>query len=219
MNFENPGPLLVCPRPVRLAPRDWLARATARPVADENEPSRDSPQPQSPSPKLSSPRSPLSSEAMDEFLSILKPSLPAFFPPSSPILRSYMPNAMPVFGHERSRSLRITRLENGKDTAEEDTDVLRSSTPSRASNRSDADDESAHTSHPSSSPNMMTMAADITGRWFRSAILSSPVSRTNGARNPFIKHAASRAFTPRPLTPLSPAAIPLPPTPDIAMEA
>lgn len=179
--------------------------------------------------------SPLSNEAMDEFLSILRPSLPAFFPPSSPGLRSYMPNSMPGFGHERSISLKLSRLEIGKDAAafcDEDIDTVRSGTPSRSSNRSDADDEASQSAI---NPNMMSMAADITGRWFRSAILckhlrlsyadrllisclcsASPVSRS---RNPFNKNITNRAITPRAHTPLSPAAIPLPSTPDPSLEA
>ncbi|KAA1474865.1 hypothetical protein DENSPDRAFT_908445 [Dentipellis sp. KUC8613] len=109
--------VLVAPRPVRIAsnalalvhsppprPLPFRRPASSSPVADDTSPSD---RPHSP---RQSPRANLPSEALEEFLSILRPSL---FPPQSPPLRA---RRIPLnFAHERSTSLSakpLDRLDN-----------------------------------------------------------------------------------------------------------
>lgn len=76
-------------------------------------------------------RSGLPSEALEEFLSILRPS---FFPPTSPILRTRRQGAsLPTFQHERSFSYKSRgRLEIASQKNDgDDIDISRSTQPSR----------------------------------------------------------------------------------------
>ncbi|KAF7295324.1 hypothetical protein MIND_01071700 [Mycena indigotica] len=197
------NPVLVAPRPVRLSNLlttrnrilsgpDHVERAK---VSDETveisgleeiAPSQ-----------RSSPRSPLPSEALEEFLSILRPS---FFPPTSPVLFTRRAGAvsLPTFQHERSYSFKGRGfLKN--DLIMEELEASRSTQPSRNMHTPDNEDEADTNTLPV--------------RWFTSSVLSSPISRTH-TRNPFSRHILA---SPSPISPitLSPAAIPLPlPTPD-----
>ncbi|KAK7023953.1 hypothetical protein R3P38DRAFT_2955065 [Favolaschia claudopus] len=212
-------PVLVAPRPVRFntfltrsrmlgsAP-DHLERARV----DENSPEIDDRKvsevlDKDISSQRSSPRSPLPSEALEEFLSILRPS---FFPPSSPVLLTRRQGAvsLPTFQHERSYSLKgRVLLQQKNDVVEEELEVSRSTQPSRNNCTPDIEGDD----HDSST---------LPVRWFTN-VLSSPISRMH-TRNPFQRHASYPGLvSPGPVSPiaLSPAAVPLPlPTPDELLE-
>ncbi|KAJ3862756.1 hypothetical protein EV359DRAFT_44514 [Lentinula novae-zelandiae] len=222
MNFgtNDNTPTLVAPRPVRLnfAPcailnRTPSVRIVSEPIKDVTERSLsagdlkigllESPSDASP---RSSPRIGLPSEALEEFLSILKPSI---FPPHSPV-RSRRQASLPTLHHERSLSYKgRARIES---TVEE-VESVRSTQSSR------------NTGSPAELLDGMTeyQLLDLENtpfRWFTSTVLSSPISRNN-TRNPFQRHvthpiiSSPRLLTPSPLSCLSPAAIPLPlPSPD-----
>ncbi|KAJ7771709.1 hypothetical protein B0H16DRAFT_1514444 [Mycena metata] len=214
MPFANDNPVLVAPRPVRLntlltrsrmlsAP-DHLERAR---FTDENADIDDRKISESSdkdiSSQRSSPRSALPSEALEEFLSILRPS---FFPPASPVLLTRRNGAvsLPTFHHERSYSLKGRGLLQQKNDVVDELEVSRSTQPSRNTTQTpdvEGDEFDGNT---------------LPIRWFSSTVLSSPISRMQ-TRNPFQRH-----LSPGPVSPitLSPAGIPLPlsPTPDEIIE-
>lgn len=94
-------------------------------------------------------RSGLTTEALEEFLSILRPS---FFPPSSPVLRTRRQgsNSLPTFQHERSYSYKARgRLELAQQKSDssnlfslEELDGARSTQPSRNTSSSTPDSAS-----------------------------------------------------------------------------
>ncbi|KAG6820568.1 hypothetical protein H0H93_015088 [Arthromyces matolae] len=203
MSFSADHPLLVAPRPIRLGAayhavlsnRVRLPDSTALDVAlDKDLPSQ-----------RSSPRSALPSEALEEFLSILRPSL---FAPSSPVLRARRQATSFTQDHRsygfQSRNRR--ELLSDSNSPSDDLDHFRSQQPSRNSicNSPDSINEDE---------TILNLENEgISLRRYKTNILSSPVSRTH-TRNPFLRHAADRS--PVLIPPLSPAAIPLPqPTPD-----
>ncbi|KAJ7349216.1 hypothetical protein DFH08DRAFT_864798 [Mycena albidolilacea] len=214
---SNDNPVLVAPRPVRL--NTFLTRSRMVPGPDhldrlrldENSEIDDRKIPEFsdkdvPS-QRSSPRSGLPTEALEEFLSILRPSF--FLPPSSPVLFTRRPGAIsvPSFQHERSYSLKGRGLLQQKNDVVEELEVSRSTQPSRNTHTPDTetDDFDSNT---------------LPVRWFTN-VLSSPISRMH-TRNPFQRHSSYPGLTsPGPVSPitLSPAAIPLPlPTPDEMIE-
>ncbi|KAF5387073.1 hypothetical protein D9615_001645 [Tricholomella constricta] len=222
MSFTtNDHPVLVAPRPVRLSSAYHAIVTKAHSghdrvkVGDTNsiddfklalfsDSSSDKDQV---SPR-SSPRSGLPTEALEEFLSILRPS---FFPPASPVLRTRRQGAasLPTFSQERVFPYkgrgRLEIIPQSNDILDE-MDITRSQQPSRNTLSRTPDPEPSFDSD-----------ADIPAyRWCKSNILSSPISR-NHTRNPFLRHASNQS--PGVISPLSPAAIPLPlPTPDEIME-
>ncbi|KAF7338683.1 hypothetical protein MVEN_02094900 [Mycena venus] len=211
-------PVLVAPRPVRLNTLLTRSRMVSGPdhlervrVSDENSEiddrkisefsDKDTPS------QRSSPRSGLPTEALEEFLSILRPS---FFPPSSPVLLTRRQGAvsLPTFQHERSYSLKGRGLLQQKNDVVEELEVVRSTQPSRNTQTPDtegSDDFDSNT---------------LPVRWFTN-VLSSPISRMH-TRNPFQRHSSYPGpVSPGPVSPiaLSPAAIPLPlPTPEEMIE-
>ncbi|KAJ4001496.1 hypothetical protein F5050DRAFT_1724262 [Lentinula boryana] len=221
MNFASNDntPILVAPRPVRLNCATYTILNRAPPVRVVSEPIKDiAEHSQSAgdlkiglfessldaSPRASS-RSALPSEALEEFLSILKPSI---FPPRSPV-RSRRQASLPGLHQENPFSYKgRTRIE----TTVEELENTRSAQSSR------------NTDSPAEGLDGMTefQMVDLENtsfRWFASNVLSSPISRTN-TRNPFHRHVthpivSSPSFTPLLASSLSPAAIPLPlPSPD-----
>ncbi|TFK42730.1 hypothetical protein BDQ12DRAFT_676714 [Crucibulum laeve] len=226
-----PRPVLVAPRPVRLTTHSLFNRSPIRLVsAPADHPDRPrlsdgtdsddsviSLSSEVPSDKdvacsRASPRSALSSEALEEFLSILRPS---FFPPTSPILRSRRSAAanLPTFQYERPFSFKsLGRLENMLPKYDHDeADISRSSQPSRASTSKTPD----YTDAENIIDGDFTETENMSFRWFPSGVLSSPISRMH-TRNPFQRQGSTKSPGPMsPISPLSPAAIPLPlPTPD-----
>ncbi|KAK0210326.1 hypothetical protein DFS33DRAFT_1292358 [Desarmillaria ectypa] len=196
MNFNASNecnPVLVAPRPVRLATAsfsNFIVRPASR-VEETNKLSSSATfsdsRELSNSPSLrSSPRSALSTEALEEFLSILRPSL-NLFPPRSPVLRTTTAFALKA----------IAQASESDSAAEAGTEAV--------SVGLEMEDELNFRQY----------------QWFSNAILSSPISRTN-TRNPFQRQ-RQLAITPSPTVvnslQLSPAAIPLPlPTPDEVLE-
>ncbi|KAF9458661.1 hypothetical protein BDZ94DRAFT_1325368 [Collybia nuda] len=222
MNFHaNDHPVLVAPRPVRLTSGHHaiITRSHHERVRindsnglDDFKVSlfSDSSSDKDLASPRSSPRSGLPSEALEEFLSILRPS---FFPPTSPILRTRRQGAsLPTFQHERSFSykgrgrLEIASQKNDGD----DIDISRSTQPSRNTCPNTPDS-------PNDPDVTMESEGDIPSlRWFKANILSSPISRTH-TRNPFLRNHSNHS--PGAISPLSPAAIPLPlPTADEMFE-
>ncbi|KAJ7043201.1 hypothetical protein C8F04DRAFT_1074025 [Mycena alexandri] len=214
MPFANDNPVLVAPRPVRLNTLLTRSRMLSAPdhvervrFTDENSDIDDRKISESSdkdvSSQRSSPRSGLPSEALEEFLSILRPS---FFPPASPVLITRRNGAvsLPTFHHERSYSLKGRGLLQQKNDVVDELEVSRSTQPSRNTTQTpdaEGDEFDGNT---------------LPIRWFSSTVLSSPISRMH-TRNPFQRH-----LSPGPVSPitLSPAAIPLPlsPTPDEMIE-
>ncbi|KAJ7702314.1 hypothetical protein B0H17DRAFT_140431 [Mycena rosella] len=151
-------------------------------------------------------RSGLPTEALEEFLSILRPS---FFPPPSPVLLTRRQGAvsLPTFQHERTYSFKGRGLLQQKNDLVDELEVSRSTQPSR----------NAHTPEEGDEFDGETLPV----RWFSSNVLSSPISRMH-TRNPFQRHSSYPGpVSPGPVSPiaLSPAAIPLPlPTPDEMIE-
>ncbi|KAJ7261338.1 hypothetical protein B0H12DRAFT_1106344 [Mycena haematopus] len=215
MPLTNDNPVLVAPRPVRLNTLFTRSRMVSSSdqverVRDENSEiddrkisefsDKDIPS------QRSSPRSGLPTEALEEFLSILRPS---FFPPPSPVLLTRRQGSVPLptFQHERSYSLKGRALLQQKNEFVEELEVSRSTQPSRNTQTPDAecDDFDGNT---------------LPIRWFTN-VLSSPISRLH-TRNPFQRHSSYPGLTsPGPVSPiaLSPAAVPLPlPTPDEMIE-
>jgi len=217
MNFHaNDSPTLVAPRPVRLNSgqhaiftRSYHDRVR---VTDSNGLDdfkvalfSDSSSDKDTASPRSSPRSGLPTEALEEFLSILRPS---FFPPTSPILRTRR-QAAATFQHERSFSYKGRgRLEIAPQKCDsiEELNSARSTQLSRNTCTGTPDS-------PSDFDGPIELENDSPPlRWFKANILSSPISRTH-TRNPFLRHPSS--YSSGTISPLSPAAIPLPlPTPD-----
>ncbi|KAF8226881.1 hypothetical protein L208DRAFT_1424918 [Tricholoma matsutake] len=222
MSFSaNEYPVLVAPRPVRLAsgqyttynrPHHERARIVDTSSIDDFKVAlfSDSPPDKDLSSPRSSPRSALPSEALEEFLSILRPS---FFPPTSPVLRTRRQGvSLPTLHRERSFYRNRGRLEvlPKKSDDREELDISRSTQPSR----------NAYSSTPDTFNDVDGLAETDNDsppvRWFKANVLSSPISRTH-TRNPFLRHPSNQS--PRNISPLSPAAIPLPlPTPDEMIE-
>jgi hypothetical protein len=147
-----------------------------------------------------SPRSSPRTEALEEFLSILKPS---FFPPRSPV-RNRRQASLPVLHHDHSFSYKglSARIDNA-----EELENTRSTQCSR---------NTCSPGSPAEVKDGVLLDMDDTPfRWFAANVLSSPISRNN-TRNPFQRHATyPMTSNSLPLASLSPAAIPLPlPTPD-----
>ncbi|KIL00656.1 hypothetical protein PAXRUDRAFT_821454 [Paxillus rubicundulus Ve08.2h10] len=166
-----------------------------------------------------SPRSSLTSEALEEFLSILRP---AIFPPSSPILRPRRNGAvsLPAFGVSYKPRTKI------------DTSHSKGERPiSSLSEELDADKQTpTYSPEPiaeSLANNWDICGHEITSRW-HAQVLASPISRIH-TRNPFPRHASQDitlpTILPSPSSPvttstaLSPATVPLPsPSPDEVLE-
>ncbi|KAJ7470280.1 hypothetical protein FB451DRAFT_1037641 [Mycena latifolia] len=213
----NDNPVLVAPRPVRLNTFLTRSRMLFGPdhlervrFSDENSDIDDrkisEPTDKEISSQRSSPRSGLPTEALEEFLSILRPS---FFPPPSPVLLTRRQGAvsLPTFQHERTYSFKGRGLLQQKNDLVDELEVSRSTQPSRNSHTPEEGDEFDGDTLPV--------------RWFSSNVLSSPISRMH-TRNPFQRHSSYPGpVSPGPVSPiaLSPAAIPLPlPTPDEMIE-
>ncbi|KAJ7090281.1 hypothetical protein B0H15DRAFT_837930 [Mycena belliarum] len=213
----NDNPVLVAPRPVRLNTlltrsrmlfgSDYIERVR---FSDENSDIDDRKRSESTdkesSSQRSSPRSGLPTEALEEFLSILRPS---FFPPPSPVLFTRRQGAvsLPTFQHERTYSFKGRGLLQQKNDLPDELEVSRSTQPSRNSRTPEEGGEFECDTLPV--------------RWPSSNVLSSPISRMH-TRNPFQRHSSYPGpMSPGPVSPiaLSPAAIPLPlPTPDEMIE-
>jgi len=241
MNAASENPLLVAPRPVRLtsAPstnflyRSRPVRLVSAPVepSDRTKTADDAavdevkssvvselPEAERPSPRLS-PRSNLPSEALEEFLSILRPS---FFPPSPPRARRAGTTSVPSFPYPYKSRGRIEFVQQKSDHPSlfgvEEVERARSTQLSRsASSSSDSDRD------PDEGDGIASHDFDsLPMRWFSSNNLSSPVSRMH-TRNPWQRHPSYEiAFTglipssrssPSALSPvpLSPSTVPLPP--------
>ncbi|KAF7975298.1 hypothetical protein HWV62_10068 [Athelia sp. TMB] len=219
-------PILVAPRPVRIASDGAMyLRRSSTPfrfvsaVTDRLERARigediefddhkatamvhsPTPEKEMPSPR-SSPSLP--SEALEEFLSILRPS--AFFPSSSPILRTrrngaslahfpYQFKARVLHSRGDSISL-VEEMDSPNHTPTMSTDFMIERGESGAADHERSDSE--------------------TPRWFTASALSSPVSRIH-TRNPFVTGLLRNGqLTP---SPISPRAIPLPsPSPEEMVE-
>jgi len=235
MNFNvNDNPLLVAPRPVRVTsayPHHFTRSAQLRLAVPPSDPERmkisgesenidESKHPsrihsatssdkESHSPRAS-PRPSLPSEALEEFLSILRP---AIFPPSSPVLLSRRNGAVSIGVSYKSRS----KLDTSHSKGEQQISCLLEEL--------DVDKQT-----PTYSPEPITetftgnwdiYGSEITSRW-HAQVLASPISRMH-TRNPFPRYASqdlalsvhSRSSPAMTLVPLSPAAVPLPsPSPD-----
>jgi hypothetical protein len=152
----------------------------------------------------SSPRSSLPSEALEEFLSILNPS--SFFPSSSPILRARR-NGASLPNYPYQYRARVLHSRGDSVSLVEEIDRGRSSASTRSPECQIERDEAAgdHERHDSD-----------TFRWFATSALSSPISRMH-TRNPFpVGLLRTTQSTP---SPISPRAVPLPsPTPDEMIE-
>ncbi|KAF8919674.1 hypothetical protein CPB85DRAFT_1277655 [Mucidula mucida] len=216
MNFSsNDNPVLVAPRPVRLtspfASRAHSIRFVSAPEANAQDDFKlaglfpDSASDKDTGSPRSSPRATLPSEALEEFLSILRPSI---FPPRSPVHHARKSASLPTFQHDRSYSFkgRLLNVEESSETPR----ALAQSPDLSENNESVVEFE------------LVDADEGQRIRWFTSSVLSSPISRNN-TRNPFQRHASYQIsltpsptvrFSPSPST-LSPAAIPLPlPTAD-----
>jgi hypothetical protein len=217
--FNENAPILVAPRPVRIAsePGVGYSRRCNTPlrlvstVADQLERVKisgdmdfeerndsASPEKELGSPR-SSPRSSLPSEALEEFLSILKPS--SFFPPSSPILRARRnTGSLPCF--PIPYRARVLHSRGDSITLVEEADRSQSYTPMKSPEFLFARDEisSDHERYSSDS-----------SRWYGSGALSSPINRLH-TRNPFQRQTYETSVI---LSTPSPASVPLPsPTPE-----
>ncbi|KAG6379110.1 hypothetical protein JVT61DRAFT_11547 [Boletus reticuloceps] len=218
MNFNvNDHPLLVAPRPVRLTaayPRSLKIAPSPHDDAENVDEikftsSRITLVDKDASPRAS-PRSSLPSEALEEFLSILRP---AIFPPSSPVLRTRRNGAF-AFGVAYKPKPKI------------DSSLAKSDQP----NSSIVDESDLVRQTPTCSPeptsdhfpgNWDIFGPEITSRW-HAQVLASPISRMQ-TRNPFPRYAAhDLSLSPicsSPTTPVTPAAVPLPaPSPEETLE-
>ena len=177
-----------------------------------------------------SPRSSLPSEALEEFLSILRP---AIFPPSSPVLRPRR-NGTLAFGVAYKAKPKIdasfTKSDQHNPSLTEETGQTPTYSPEPISDHL--------------AGNWDIFAPDIASRWHAQVLgmfsfsrciggghslsrirAASPISRMQ-TRNPFPRHAAHditlspiRSSPTTALTPKSPAAVPLPaPSPDETLE-
>ncbi|THH06750.1 hypothetical protein EW145_g3865 [Phellinidium pouzarii] len=210
--------VLVAPRPLRLAslsasqrqPYSPIARIVSPPVdtltrvklVDGDQYSEDDIS--SPSGRTStSPRLNLSSDALEEFLSILRPS---FFMPSSPTFRALRHEPGSTLMIERQQIFRPRDVSGSRSSptgsvTAEDVDVVNtsgSSTPA-IDDRQYGDNDQL-----------------VGNLWRIPGILESPVSRTN-TRNPFQRHPSyERAFSSVLAAHLSPSLLPLPASPSPA---
>lgn len=153
----------------------------------------------------SSPRSSLPSEALEEFLSILKPS--AFFPSSSPILRTRR-NGASLSHFPYQFKARVLHSHGDSISVLEEMDGNAAHTPTRSPEFMNERGESRAADHERSDSDAL--------RWFSASALSSPVSRIH-TRNPFAAGLLRNGqLTP---SPISPRAIPLPsPSPEEIVE-
>ncbi|KAG6886042.1 hypothetical protein C0993_005226 [Termitomyces sp. T159_Od127] len=155
-------PLLVAPRPMRLAGTRAQPHAVDRTRADAARDEFKLADKDAASPR-SSPRSAsfaaLPSEALEEFLSILRP---AIFPPLSPVSRRPAPS-LPTYPHERALAFHGRLL---ADLVPDDIDAARSQQPSRNCLTPDSITEDEATVHidPDHSP----------VRWYKSNVLCKP---------------------------------------------
>lgn len=204
--MSNDQPIVVAPRPVRLGAIFTRRQDTDFAfIADISSPD--------PPDRLSRPPSTtattLPSEALDEFLSILKPSF----------LRKPRSVSFPAFLPDRPLALRqLPRVDSRTDNLVRDP---------CASSSDDVDPITTSPSHMDNSLDSRLFSPDSdTRQWFSSALLgmypptwfkssailltldeiASPVSRFH-TRNPFQRN---REGSPVPPSPLSPASIPLP---------
>jgi len=215
-NISDNLPVLVAPRPVRLTASSLRLRPKHSQSQHDRSLSSDyrcpfyqdtpsdrerPPSSSSSSSPRSSPRSGLPTEALEEFLSILKPS---FFQPSSPRIRRH---TQPAFQQERPPViLKPHSLIDPPCTSVEEIDHARSA--SGGTTGRDTPDS------PLEFDPSITNTPPI--RWFSARVLSSPISR-NQTRNPFLRHLHDQSPIPMPV--MSPAAVPLPlPTPDEFLE-
>jgi len=218
-------PLLVAPRPVRVN-RNQLTRFVSAPAEyyertklvtdselDEMKVGKH-PDISSASDKdtdtRASPRSSLPSEALEEFLAILRP---AFFPPSSPTLRPRLQGStsLPTFSYRARPRLELLHDSSKLSAVEE----LEKESPSRQG-RSSSSATPDNADHPAEH-NRMDMDS-LPVRWLQANAHASPISRLQ-TRNPFQRHPSYEPtaphYSPMNTSPLSPAAVPLPlPTPD-----
>ncbi|KAI9569077.1 hypothetical protein HD554DRAFT_2095152 [Boletus coccyginus] len=219
MNLNiNDNPLLVAPRPVRLTPAYPLFTRSLKIVPsppddlenfDDTKHAAPQPLDMAPSPRAS-PRSSLPSEALEEFLSILRP---AIFPPSSPVLRQRR-NGTLAFGVAYKAKPKIdssfTKSDQHNLSLAEETGQTPTCSPEPISDHL--------------AGNWDIFAPDIASRW-HAQVLASPISRMQ-TRNPFPRHAAHditlspiHSSPTMALTPKSPTAVPLPaPSPDETLE-
>ncbi|KAJ7273202.1 hypothetical protein C8J57DRAFT_1063871 [Mycena rebaudengoi] len=228
----NENPVLLAPRPVRLNTLLTRSRVTSGPdhqervrFADENDAdgrTYESSDKEISSQRSSPARSPLPTEALEEFLSILRPS---FFPPSFSrycSLADKAPSPIPTFQHERSYSFKGRALLQQKNEVVDELEVSRSTQPSRNTHTPDAstedDRESEGETLPSAGSPRTFFVSTLTllSLIFTQHVDSdsaSPISRWH-TRNPFHRH-SSYAVSPGPISPisLSPSAIPLPLSP------
>ncbi|KAI6043086.1 hypothetical protein EDC04DRAFT_2891354 [Pisolithus marmoratus] len=231
----NDNPVLVAPRPVRVTsvyphfPRSTHFRLSSAgndseclaipednaSIEERKLPSRVHSSASADKESCSSRASPLSSlpsEALEEFLSILRP---AMFPPTSPTLRPRRNAATSLSIGMQYRSR--TKL-----------DLTPSKSEWQCANQTDDNDAEKGTVTCSPEPfgdnftaNWDAHASEVTSRW-HAQILASPISRMH-TRNPFPRYASQEVVRPSsniPSTPVSPAAVPLPvPSPDELREA
>ncbi|KAG6845225.1 hypothetical protein H0H87_012217 [Tephrocybe sp. NHM501043] len=144
MSFSSDYPLLVAPRPVRITSayhsianrahsnHDRLRIPDNSPLDDFKLTLFSDPSDKDPVSPRASPRSGLPSEAVEEFLSILRPS---FFPPASPVLRTRRQAAtLPAYSQDRSLSFqgrsRLELMSQASDSSD-DMNISRSQQPSR----------------------------------------------------------------------------------------
>ncbi|TFK76599.1 hypothetical protein BDN72DRAFT_246035 [Pluteus cervinus] len=215
-------PVLVAPRPVRLAISTVQQRMRQKQQSQSQQesplalpyysPSESPPEPQRP--PTSSPGSALPTEALEEFLSILRPS---FFQPSSPRIRRHPSATLPAFQHDRgSIVLRPRARIDIPHTPVDELDLARSGQSSRATGRDTPDSALTPNSTADVDP---TITDSPPIRWFTSNLLASPISR-NQTRNPFPRHIHDQSPSiSSPTAILTPSAIPLPsPSPDELLE-
>jgi len=167
----------------------------------------------------------LPTEALEEFLSILRPS---FFPSASPTLRSCRSASLPTFQYDRSFTFRARqRLENASPKTVHPFDDV--DTPFLQHNRNSSSTTPELTDLDNSfDHDLLDPRLETPARWFPYGVLcaflvrllllnltvyaASPISRTH-TRNPFLRQASD--YPPAAVSPLSPAAIPLPsPSPE-----
>ncbi|KXN90532.1 hypothetical protein AN958_04204 [Leucoagaricus sp. SymC.cos] len=222
MSFIHENPVLVAPRPVRIAasaphhtlfsrphPVRLLSPSVERIV--ERSPDIDDSRPSADSSPRASPRSALPSEALEEFLSILRPSM-SIFPPNSPRRRGA--NTLPTWHYERPTFNLKPRARIEAAPTKSEADDLDTARSTQSSRNALSPAPTATTPDNAGTPDLDVFAEGegSSFRWFSSGVLSSPISRMH-TRNPFLRHVAAQS--PTPALPLSPAAIPLPtPTPD-----
>ncbi|PAV23606.1 hypothetical protein PNOK_0067400 [Pyrrhoderma noxium] len=209
--------VLVAPRPMRIdsfshrAPFSPSTRLLSPPIdpfsrairTDAEQTIEDETTPSS-GRNTASPRLNLSSDALEEFLSILRPSL---LSPSTPGIRARrnesVSSLLPI---ERPQT---TRFHDG----------IRNKSPSFSSIASAADDENGLSLVTGFSPrsdsrsDMDTNEQLICNLWRIPGVLESPVSRTH-TRNPFQRHPSyEKSFSGTINVRLSPCLLPLPPSP------